>query len=198
MREAIHQRIEDATEVASFVTSSNEAYAAHFSLYGVLASGAEPRFGYSLYSLACSAIPRVLWPDRPTDIYNYYADSVGVIQNQGYSVHHATGWYLNFGYAGLALGAVVMGLVWAYFVNAHQRIRQKSGLAFRLFATIGPWVFVACLPSLIRAGPEGYKGLLIDGLVIPMFTLAFACRPKKAVAKLAWDARAGWVLAGTK
>jgi len=198
MREAVNQRIEEATEVASFVTSSNEAYAAHFSMYGVLATGAEPRFGYSLYSLACSVIPRVLWPDRPNDIYDYYADSVGAIRNQGYSVHHATGWYLNFGYAGVALGALVMGLLWAYCLNAHQRIRSDSGLAFRLFATIAPWVFVACLPPLIRAGPEGYKGFIVEGLMIPMVTLAFACRPKKAAAKLAWDARTGWIVAGAK
>jgi hypothetical protein len=198
MRETVKQRIEEATEVASFVTSSNEAYAAHFSLYGVLASGAEPRFGYSIYSLACSAIPRVLWPDRPADIYEYYADSVGVIRNQGYSVHHATGWYLNFGYPGVALGAFVMGLVWVYCLNAHQRIRPASGLLFRLFATVAPWVFVACLPSLIRAGPEGYKGFLVDGLLIPIATLAFACRRKKEAAKLSWDARAGWVWAEAK
>jgi hypothetical protein len=194
MREAVNQRLEEATEVASFVTSSNEAYAAHFSLYGVLTAGAEPRFGYSLYSLACSVVPRVLWPDRPADIYNYYADSVGAIQNQGYSIHHATGWYLNFGYAGVAAGALVMGLLWAYCLNAHQRIRPTSGLVFRLFATIAPWLFVACLPPLIRAGPEGYKGFFVEGLLIPICTLAFACRPKKARAKLRWDARGGWVL----
>jgi len=195
MREAVSQRVEDATEVANFVTSSNEAYAAHFSLYGVLASGAEPRFGYSLYSLACSVVPRVLWPDRPADIYSYYADSVGAIQNQGYSVHHATGWYLNFGFAGVALGAIVLGLVWAYCLNAHQKIRPGSGLLFRLFATISPWLFVACLPPLIRAGPEGYKGFLVEGLLIPLIVLAFACRPQRASVRLKWDERAGWVFA---
>jgi len=195
MREALTQRLEDATDVASFVTSSNEAYAAHFSLYGVLAAGAEPRFGYSLYSMACSVVPRVLWPERPADIYNYYADSVGAIQNQGYSVHHATGWYLNFGYTGVAMGAVAMGLIWAWCLNAHQRIVPKSGLCFRLYATISPWLFVACLPPLIRAGPEGYKGLIVEGLIIPMATLAFACRPKKAKPKLCWDARSGWTIA---
>jgi hypothetical protein len=194
MNDVVHQRIDEATEVATFVTSSNEAYAAHFSLYGVLASGAEPRFGYSLYSLACSVIPRVLWPDRPADIYNYYADSVGAIQNQGYSVHHATGWYLNFGYAGIAIGALVMGLVWAACSNAHQKITQKSGLLFRLFATLSPWLFVACIPPLIRAGPEGYKGFVVEGLMIPMATLAFACRPKKAHRKLHWDANTGWAI----
>jgi hypothetical protein len=195
MRQAVNQRIEEATDVASFVTSSNEAYAAHFSLYGVLTTGAEPRFGYSLYSLACSVVPRVLWPDRPADIYNYYADSVGAIQNQGYSIHHATGWYLNFGYAGVAIGAIVMGLVWAYCSNAHQRISPKSGLVFRLFASISPWLFVACLAPLIRAGPEGYKGFIVEGLMIPMATLAFACRPLRAKPKLYWDARTGWNIA---
>ena len=194
MQHVLSQRIEEVTDVASFITSSNEAYAAHFSMYGVLNTGAEPRFGYSLYSFACSAVPRVLWPDRPADIYSYYADSVGAIQNQGYSIHHATGWYLNFGYAGVALGALVMGLVWAYCSNALQRIRPKSGLAFRLFATISPWMFVACLPPLIRAGPEGYKGFIVDGLMIPMATLAFACRPRKATPKLSWTANTGWVI----
>jgi hypothetical protein len=198
MREAVHQKMEEATDVASFVTSSNEAYAAHFSLYGVLASKAEPQFGYSLYSLVCSAIPRVLWPGRPADIYFYYASSVGVIQDQGYSVHHATGWYLNFGYAGIAIGAVALGLAWAYCLNAHQRIRWKSGMVFRLFGTIAPCVFVACLPSLLRCGPEGYKGLLVDGFMVPMFTLGFACRAKKSVSQLTWDPRAGWIMAEAK
>jgi len=191
LAEAVSGRAEEATGVANFLTSSNEAYGAHFSMYGVLAGNVEPRFGYSLYSLVCSAIPRVLWPDRPPDIYLYYSESVGAIQNQGYSLHHATGWYLNFGYLGVALGAVVMGLVWAYCLNAHRR--AGSGRLFRLFGTVAPWLFVACLPPLIRAGPEGYKGFLIEGVMIPVGVLAFACRPKRIRAPLAWHPERGWI-----
>jgi len=161
-----------------------------FSMYGVLAEGVQPRFGYSLYALVCSAIPRVLWPDRPPDIYTYYSESVGAIQNQGYSLHHATGWYLNFGYLGVALGAVVMGLVWAYCLNAHRR--PGSGHLFRLFGTVAPWLFVACLPPLIRAGPEGYKGFLIEGVMIPVGVLAIACRPQKIRSPLVWNPQRGW------
>ena len=139
--EDVRERTEEASGVATFLTSSNEAYGAHFSMYGVLAGQVEPRFGYSLYALACSVIPRVLWPDRPRDIYLYYSESVGAIQNQGYSLHHATGWYLNFGYLGVALGAIVMGLVWAYCLNAHRR--SAGGRLFRLFATAAPWLFAA-------------------------------------------------------
>ncbi len=191
LRGAVSGQAEEATGLARFLTSSNEAYGAHFSMYGVLAKGVEPRFGYSLYSLACSVIPRVLWPGRPRDIYLYYSESVGAIQNQGYSLHHATGWYLNFGYAGVALGAVVMGLVWAYCLNAHRR--AGAGLVFRLFATVAPWLFAACLPPLIRAGPEGYKGFLIEGVLIPVGVLAFACRPKKVRVRLAWHPDRGWM-----
>ncbi len=177
---AVLARGQDSDDVSHFVTTSNEAFAAHFSLYGVLASETEPKFGYSLYSLACSVIPRVLWPERPRDIYLYYSESVGTIQNQGYSLHHATGWYLNFGYAGVAVGAVVLGLLWAACLNAHQKIRRRSGLLYRLFATIAPWVMVAGLPPLIRAGPEGYKGLILESFLIPVGVLVFACRAKIA------------------
>jgi hypothetical protein len=191
LRQAVMGQVEQATGVARFLASSNEAYGAHFSMYGVLSAGVEPRLGYSLYSLACSAVPRVLWPDRPPDIYNYYVDSVGAVQNQGYSLHHATGWYLNFGYPGVAAGAVVMGLVWAYCLNA--RRRGPSGNLFRLFAATAPWLFSACLPPLIRAGPEGYKGFLIEGVLIPVAVLAVSCRPKKARMRLGWHPERGTV-----
>jgi len=199
MREALEQGVSGSTDVGRFVASSNEAFAAHFSMYGVLATGTAPQFGYSLYSLACSAIPRVIWPGRPRDIYLYYSESVGTIQNQGYSLHHATGWYLNFGYAGVAMGAILLGLVWAGCLNAHQRIRRQSGLPFRLFATIAPWVLVAGIPPLVRAGPEGYKGVLIDCFLVPMAALVFACRAKKVRRnKLVWQADLGWVHEGVR
>jgi hypothetical protein len=191
LEQAVSGQATQATGLANFLTSSNEAYGAHFSMYGVLADGVEPRFGYSLYALACSVIPRVLWPDRPADIYLYYSESVGAIPNQGYSLHHATGWYLNFGYAGVALGAVLMGLVWSYCLNAHRHAGSRH--LFGLFATVAPWLFVACLPPLIRAGPEGYKGFLIEGVLIPVSVLAFACRPRKVRAPLVWHPERGWI-----
>ena len=179
LRAAVTERLNQATGVSGFIASSNESFAAHFSMYGVLHNDVAPKFGYSLYALACSVIPRIFWPDRPLDIYFYYSDRVGAIQNQGYSLHHATGWYLNFGVAGVAIGAVVLGLIWAYCLNAHRRIRRRSGLCFRLFAATAPWLFAAYLPSLLRAGPEGYKGFVIEALLIPIGTLALACRRGK-------------------
>ena len=171
---AVAEHIGDATGVGRFVTSSNEAYAAHFSMYGVLTYDVEPRFGYSVYSLLCSVVPRILWPDRPADIYLYYSESVGTIQNQGYSLHHATGWYLNFGYLGVALGAIMLAIVWAWCLNARRKIRPKSGVAFRILAVTMPALVPACIPALVRAGPEAYKGLVIDSVLIPLTVLLFA------------------------
>ncbi len=194
---ALTQNLEDATEVGRFLTSSNEAYGAHFSMYGVLSHEVPLRMGYSIYALACSVIPRLLWSSRPPDIYLYYSESVGAIQNQGYSLHHATGWYLNFGYAGVALGALVMGLVWSYCMTAWRRIRPKSGLAYRLFATLAPWLFAAYLPALVRAGPEGYKGFVVEGILIPTGLLLFCCRPrhpKRGKTRLVFQPGVGWAL----
>ncbi len=153
-------------------------------------------YGYSLYALVCSVVPRILWKDRPPDIYTYYSNSVGANTNQGYSIHQATGWYLSFGYAGVAAGGILLGLCWAYFLNARHRLRLNSGMLARLFAVIGPWMFAACIPPLIRAGPEGYKGLLVDGVLIPMLALAFACRPRRAKKQLRWSAAQGWAIEG--
>ncbi|HEY4364070.1 MAG TPA: hypothetical protein VGN17_24080 [Bryobacteraceae bacterium] len=180
METTLVEKLNSTTEVSRFLTASNEWYEAHVSMYGVLAGNIEPRFGYSFYSLACSVIPRVIWPSRPPDIYVYYSEQVGAIQDQGYTVNHATGWYLNFGVAGVVLGGVVLGLVWAFCLNAARRIDLKSGLPFRLFAAAAPWLFPACLPALIRAGPEAYKGFVIEGVLIPLGILLLACRPKRA------------------
>jgi len=197
MQEDLGRRLAETTGAADFVRSSNEAFGAHFSMYGVLAAHVAPNFGYSLYSLACSVIPRILWPGRPDDIYIYYVENVGAIQNQGYSLHHATGWYLNFGVTGVALGALLMGLIWAACLNARSRVTRRSGLFFRLFAIVAPWVFAAGLPPLLRAGPEGYKGAFIESVLLPVGVLLFACRPARIrVPKPRFRSRGGWILEG--
>lgn len=178
----ISENIGSTSGVAQFVSSSNEAYGSHFSLYGVLAGDVPLQFGYSIYSLLCSVIPRILWPDRPADIYEYYTRMVGAMSGQGYSVHHATGWYLNFGIAGVLLGGAVLGGVWAYCLNAWRRQRVSSVLLVQLFAVLAPWLFAANLPPLIRAGPEGYKGLMVDCMLVPLLTLALASRRPRPLA----------------
>ena len=193
LADAVAERVTEATELGQFVTSSNEAYAAHFSMYGVLAANVEPRFGYSFYALVCSIVPRIFWKDRPPDIYLYYSESVGAIQNQGYSLHHATGWYLNFGYAGVFLGGIVMGLVWVYCKRLRYDLTPQSSFLFRVFAPIAPCLWVAYMAPLIRAGPEGYKGFLVDGVLVPVLSLVIACRAQRAGARRRQTQSPQWI-----
>ena len=192
LQQVVSEQIDQANEVGRFVTSSNEAYAAHFSMYGVLAANVEPRFAYSLYALACSIVPRALWPDRPLDIYFYYSEKVGALEGQGYSLHHATGWYLNFGAAGVLLGGLVLGLVWSWCLRARSLLTAKSNLLARVMAYVAPWVFAAYLPPLIRAGPEGYKGFIVEGMLIPLCVLTLACRPSNRRKQIVWRERPLW------
>ena len=92
------------------IVSSNEAFASHMSMYGSLHYEVPLTYGSSFLSLVASIVPRNFWPDRPADIYTHYATSVQAVTGQGYSIHHASGWYLNFGLPGVLLRRHFTGL----------------------------------------------------------------------------------------
>jgi hypothetical protein len=169
----------EALEWLSEIRGSNEAFGAHFSLYGAMHFHAPLTYGSSLVSLLASVVPRIVWPDRPGDIYAHYTASAGIpegIGEQGFTIHHATGWYLNFGLPGLFVGAVIWGWIWARCFNAYQRLEAEDWTSrwWYMCAVLAPWGFVAYIPPLIRAGLEGYKGLIIEGLLVPAIVMTLA------------------------
>ena len=106
---------------------------------------------------------------------------------QGFSIHHATGWYLNFGLPGLLFGAVLWGWIWGRCFNAYlcaEATRDRGGRWRYAFAVMAPWGFVAYIPPLIRAGLEGYKGLVIEGLLVPMLVVSIASFGSGLLARL--------------
>lgn len=155
---------------------SNEMFGAHLSMYGVLMYEVPIKFGYSIYSIFLSIIPRILWSDRPPDIYFHYADSVRAVEGQGYAIHHATGWYLNFGPAGIFIGAFILAFVWAKLTNGFFNCKTAKTRLRQLFFLIVPWTFVAGFPLILRAGPEAYKGLFVDCMLAPLIVLYFSVR----------------------
>lgn len=170
----------EAAQWVPEIRASNEAFGAHLSLYGVLYFHSPLTYGSSLTSLLASVVPRILWPERPGDIYSHYAASVGIVEGvgeQGFSIHHATGWYLNFGLPGLVLGAMVWGWIWSRCYNAYLSAdanRDRRPRWQYVLAVLAPWGFVAYIPPLIRAGLEGYKGLVIDALLVPTIVITLA------------------------
>jgi hypothetical protein len=158
----------------SEIVKSNEAFAAHFSLYGSIAKDVSFTYGTSFVYLLFSAVPRAVWPDRPDDIYEHYAAGVQLLNEQGYSIHHATGWYLNFGVVGVIVGGLVLGWIWSKLFNRFFQVEKPQSFVSRVFSIVGFWCFTATLPALIRAGPEGYKTVALQGILIPVSVIAFS------------------------
>jgi len=176
------------------IGSSTEAFAAHLSLYGVMRFHVPFTLGSSLVSLAASVVPRALWPERPDDIYAYYVQEVGAAAGQGYSIHHATGWYLNFGLVGIVVGAILLGLVWSGLYRCTERFASWRSPMWRMLAAVGFCTFTASLPSLMRSGLEIYKGVLFAGGVMPVAVIglcAIRLRTRTGMAYFAYVGAAG-------
>jgi len=167
------------------ISSSNESYGAHFSLYGCIEYEVPLTYGSSIVSFVCSIIPRYFWPDRPEEIYRHYHNHVGAVDGQGYSIHHASGWYLNFGVAGIIIGALLLGWIWARLYNNLYRVHLCRHQMTKVFYSLGFFTFCAGMPNLVRAGPQAYKGMVIDAFIIPVIAILFAMhrmpRAKKRV-----------------
>jgi hypothetical protein len=162
-------RVGAAIENGLSALTGAESFSAHVSMYAVMANRTEVTYGHSFTSLLASVIPRNFWPDRPGSCYEYYASQVGIGSNIGFTIHHATGWYLNFGVPGVLLGGCTLGAFWAWLYNGWTRVvRSGSQAGFRWkvsFATM-----TGLMPMLVRQGPEGYKSLiaLVGGVTIIM------------------------------
>lgn len=154
--------------------SSNEAYGAHFSLYGALRYDVPLTYGSSFLSLMAAIVPRALGASRPDDIYAHYARGVRAIEDQQYSIHHATGWYLNFGVFGVVLGAAVLGGLWVWLYTGFITASPWRSAFARPFAALAFCTFSAGMPRIIRAGPEAYKGVVLELLLLPAAIVGLA------------------------
>ena len=154
--------------------TSNEMFAAYLSMYGTLHFSIPIIWGYSIFSLAASIIPRDIWPERPLDIYFHYFDHINAVPGQGYVIHHATGWYLNFSVIGIIIGAILLVFIWLKCYNRFSNLTIRKSHIANIFTILSPWLFVSGIPALIRSGPEAYKALIIEHLLIPTFIITIA------------------------
>lgn len=171
---------QDLASALLAASQSNEQYAAHLSMYGALSHDVELTHGSSLVSLIASVIPKAVWTDRPETIYSYYADTVNVVADQGYTIHHATGWYLNFGIAGVILGGAGLGALWGC---SFAKLKSSGGAGSLLRRAVGMTSFFLItggLPRLLRGGPEDYKSFFLTSLIIPLCIILPTCRQRTA------------------
>jgi hypothetical protein len=148
---------------------SNEIFYAHYSMYGVLEKKVEPKFGASFVYLFASFIPRFINENRPQDIYQYYIQSMNNQSKQGFTIHHATGWYLNFGLIGVILGAMLLGSLLGVSYSYFFLKEKLSYVYMAIFCGL-----IASIPFLIRGGPEAYKTVFAFGVLLPTFVFSLA------------------------
>jgi hypothetical protein len=158
---------------------SNEMFASHFSMYGTLSKHLPLTFGKSLWSLVYSFVPRFILPDRPETAYDYYVYMVNAVAGEGYTINHATAWYINFGVIGILLGALLLGGIWVWLFNMKNQFATMKNRFVQLFFIFGIYAITAQIPTLIRSGPEGYKALIFEGLLIPTLVIYFLSLFKK-------------------
>ena len=127
-----------------------------------------------MLSLALSAVPSVFWAGRPDTIYAHYAASLGLEAGQGYTIHHATGWYLNFGPLGVLLGGGVLGSLWGWLYRKTQSVGTPSASWRAASAVLAFAFFTGGLPQLIREGLEGYKTVLVYQIIAPAILVRFS------------------------
>lgn len=159
---------------------SNEAFGAHFSMYGVLAQNVQPSPDLAAFFLIDTLLPFDAGPALST--YEYYADSVGALPGQGYSIHYATATYLNFGIFGLVLGAVLLAWVFSFFLRICERQITSSSLLVQGVAIFGLALFVGSFPIFLRGGFEAYRAVAIT-MLLPMLVLVGSLRVLRSSAK---------------
>jgi hypothetical protein len=154
------------------IGNSNEAFAAHRSLYGVLRYDVPLVYGRSILDLICAFVPRLFWPDRPEGVYTHYRYYTSASLDVSATIHHAAGWYLNFGVIGIGLGASLLGWIWSQLFRLQVRFAHFRNLWFCAFVAITPAAFTGAIPQTIRSGIGGYKGIIILALLTPTSILA--------------------------
>jgi hypothetical protein len=160
--------------VADGLSQDVEAFAAHASLYGTLQKHVPITYGSSVALLAFSLLPRFIRPALVADSYAHYAWHVGASPNQGFTLHHATGWYVNFGVPGVIFGGAIFGWIWATLFNMFGTVSSDMSYPGQVFATLGFWNVTAYIPMVIRSGPEVYKAVLFESLLIPSLLMLAA------------------------
>lgn len=153
------------SDIVGAVLFSNELFFANFSMYGAIEKNVPVNTGISIKYLGASMVPRAIKNERPADVYSHYAKGVGadLESGQGYTIHHATAWMLNFGKIGIILGGLFIGFIWGKLSSLS--LKRKGTTFKKIIIFLAPAITCAYLPILIRSGIESYKGFFIEGIL---------------------------------
>jgi hypothetical protein len=179
-----YQNISFFTKVTLTLTNmifSNELFAGHFSMYGVLSKNVKPKIGFSFKNLLYSFVPSTAVKTRPLDAYSYYAQQMKFKDGQGFTINYITAWYLNFSYFGLILGPLFLCVILLFPFYLWKKSTNRLYQLFAVIALCGTTGFAA---MMVRSGPESFKALLYESIIIPIFIVYASIIIGKTVKKI--------------
>lgn len=152
------------------VLFSNEMFSGQFSLYGSLKEKIPITFGHSVKSTFAIFIPKFLVKDRPETSYEYYSKKLKLDPNQGFTINHATDWYLNFGVIGIAIGGIFWGLFISYLYIGTFLLNSdiKRKLSFLALLSVASY-----FAMIIRGGIDVMKVIVFEAILIPIALVIF-------------------------
>jgi len=157
--------IEKVTHSITSVLFSNELFAGHFSLYGIIKYNVKPKIGISFSALAEMVKPKSSRNKEVLDSYAYYAKELNFPKDQGFTINHISGWYLNFSYFGIPIGGAFLGFI--IFRAFIKQSRAKTGVKELI------WLVILCCITafsamLVRGGPEAFKSMIVEAIIVPL------------------------------
>ena len=153
------------------IAFSNEMFSGQFSLYASLKEKLPISIGHSFYSAFCVFIPRSIIKDRPVSSYEYYSKKLELDPAQGFTINHATDWYLNFGFIGVLMGGVFWGALISFLYLGSVIVVSDvlKNLSFISLISVA-----AYFSMIIRGGIDVLKVIVFESILIPIMLL-LAC-----------------------
>ena len=160
-------------DIFQSLAGSSEKEAAQVSMYGTLKKDVPFTYGASALFLISTIIPSFLGIPRPERVYTHYIEhAVPSGVDVGWTINHVTAWYINFGFLGIILGALLWGYTLKFF------FRRKNNYIYMYGAAL----FSSAAITMIRdGGIECYKGALLLNTIIPMLVVWFCLKKVKIV-----------------
>ena len=101
-------------------------------------------------------------------VYKEVIKELNFPEGQGFTINHISGWYLNFSYFGIPIGGGILALI---IIGAFlKQSLAKTGVKELI------WLIILCSITafsamLVRGGPEAFKPMIIEAIIIPIIIL---------------------------
>lgn len=151
---------------------SNEFFGLYFGMYYAVLFEVRSYEGWFFLPMSLLQMTPENWGINST--YSSYTKFINAEKGQGYGLHHFVGLFILGGFLPLIFGSAVFGMIAGIAQKRIVRLKRRPiNQANVDWLSLIACTTLANLPMIFRNGIEGYKGLIIDGVLVPVFIGVF-------------------------